>query len=328
MNYFMIGGDKREYGPVDTATIRQWLQEGRANGETLLRLENETLWKPLRTFPEFEAEFPGALPSPPPQPNYSANAIGPAEAKISVTHAFARAWHLIGEHFGTVFGATLLVWMALTALLFTPCILGPILSLVFAGPFFGGLFLLFLKIIREGEAMVGDMFGLIRESAAPLMLVYIFATTLSKLGTCFCVLPGLYLYIGFILAVPIVADQNVNFWQGLVLSLRAVTKQWFRFCGIFLIGFLPVVVFHYYMTYRLGMELSPFFSQIIDIFSESVQTGVPNRAELQKIMADIQKIQVNYASWALMKQVLLLISMPLGIGSIAFVYEDLFGKKR
>jgi len=61
MNYFMIGGDKREYGPVDAELIRQWLREGRANGETLLRAEGETDWKPLRTFADFQAEFAAPL---------------------------------------------------------------------------------------------------------------------------------------------------------------------------------------------------------------------------------------------------------------------------
>ncbi len=64
--YKIIGADQREYGPVSADQIRQWLREGRANGQTLIRFE-EGPWKPLSTFSEFAADLatsapPAALP--------------------------------------------------------------------------------------------------------------------------------------------------------------------------------------------------------------------------------------------------------------------------
>src|ERR1041385_4709316 len=162
MNYFMIGGDKREYGPVDSELIRQWLREGRANGETLLRLEGETEWKPLRTFPDFKGEFSAPITD---VPEFLE---GPHDVPVRVGHAFARAWHLVGQHFGTVAGASLLVWMAFTAMLYAPCF--GVLAMLFYGPLFGGLYMLFLKLIREGDASATDIFILTRDSAMPLMM--------------------------------------------------------------------------------------------------------------------------------------------------------------
>ena len=57
----MIGGDGRHYGPVTVEQVRQWLAEGRATAQTLLRVEGGD-WKPLATFPEFA----GVAASPPP----------------------------------------------------------------------------------------------------------------------------------------------------------------------------------------------------------------------------------------------------------------------
>jgi hypothetical protein len=51
--YFMIGGDEQEYGPVAAEQLREWLAAGRANGETKLRVEGATEWKPLAQYPEF-----------------------------------------------------------------------------------------------------------------------------------------------------------------------------------------------------------------------------------------------------------------------------------
>ena len=50
--HYMIGGDGRQYGPVSVDLVKQWVAEGRATAQTLLRIECGE-WKPLATFPEF-----------------------------------------------------------------------------------------------------------------------------------------------------------------------------------------------------------------------------------------------------------------------------------
>lgn len=52
--------------------LRQWLSEGRANGQTLIRF-NDGPWKPLSTFPEFAASLGAAAP-----PAAPGSSIGPA----------------------------------------------------------------------------------------------------------------------------------------------------------------------------------------------------------------------------------------------------------
>lgn len=61
--YKIVGADQKEYGPISADQIRQWIAEGRANGQTLARFE-EGPWKPLSTFSEFASTL-GPL-SPPP----------------------------------------------------------------------------------------------------------------------------------------------------------------------------------------------------------------------------------------------------------------------
>ncbi len=333
MNYFMIGGDKKEYGPVTTEQLRQWLSEGRANGDTLLRLENETLWKPLRSFPDFQ-DSPGNAASAEPDslPFGSQSAVvpmdgAPRELPVQIGHAFARAWHLVGAHFGVIAPATFMVWIAMTALLFAPCF--GVLAMLFYGPMIGSLFLLFLKLIREGEASPADIFTLSRDNVMPLMLTGLVGIILTELATaCCCVLPGVYLHIAWLFGIPLVADRGLTFWQGLETSRRVITRQWFKFLGLFLVSFLPAVVFHFYMTAREWSDIAPFVQQMIAVIQAAMGSGAVNEPELKRIAEEISAIQRGYISWALMKQALLLISMPLGIGSLAFVYEDIFGRKR
>jgi hypothetical protein len=65
-NYTIIGGDKKEYGPVTAEEVRQWIAEGRLNGQSLIRSDNDTEWRPLATFLEFAPALQPRSPMPPP----------------------------------------------------------------------------------------------------------------------------------------------------------------------------------------------------------------------------------------------------------------------
>ena len=62
----IIGGDRREYGPVTTEALRQWIAEGRANARTKVRAEGTTDWTSLGNLPEFASAFPSTTATPPP----------------------------------------------------------------------------------------------------------------------------------------------------------------------------------------------------------------------------------------------------------------------
>src|SRR5258708_39414667 len=63
--YKIIGADGKEYGPITTEQLRQWIAEGRANTQTKVLLEGTTEWRPLSSFPEFALT---ASSGPPPMP--------------------------------------------------------------------------------------------------------------------------------------------------------------------------------------------------------------------------------------------------------------------
>ena len=59
--YKIVGADQKEYGPDSADQVREWIAEGRANGQTLARFE-EGPWKPLSTFPEFASLVGSSAP--------------------------------------------------------------------------------------------------------------------------------------------------------------------------------------------------------------------------------------------------------------------------
>jgi hypothetical protein len=61
--YKIVGADRKEYGPVTSDQVRQWIAEGRANGQTIASFEGSP-WKPLSTFPEFADALRASAPPP------------------------------------------------------------------------------------------------------------------------------------------------------------------------------------------------------------------------------------------------------------------------
>jgi len=59
--YKIVGADQQEYGPVTSDQLREWIAQGRANSQSVVRFETGP-WKPLGTFPEFADALRTAAP--------------------------------------------------------------------------------------------------------------------------------------------------------------------------------------------------------------------------------------------------------------------------
>jgi amino acid transporter len=80
--YKIIGADGKEYGPIAAEQLRQWIIEGRANGQTKVLAEGATEWKALREIPELATMLPGG-PSTQPSPAPGPISLPQAPATIS-----------------------------------------------------------------------------------------------------------------------------------------------------------------------------------------------------------------------------------------------------
>jgi prepilin-type processing-associated H-X9-DG protein len=59
--YKIKAGDGKEYGPIAADTLRQWVNQGRANGQTPVLPEGATQWTTLGACAEFAGLFPGTM---------------------------------------------------------------------------------------------------------------------------------------------------------------------------------------------------------------------------------------------------------------------------
>jgi hypothetical protein len=51
--YKILGSDQQEYGPVTAEQLSQWVAEGRANAQSLVKPEQGGEWRPMGSYPEF-----------------------------------------------------------------------------------------------------------------------------------------------------------------------------------------------------------------------------------------------------------------------------------
>jgi len=178
--YKIIGADQKQYGPISGDQIRQWISEGRVNGQTVACAEGSEDWKPLAQFPEFgftSAPTPTAKP-----PSFTGpmtrEEIVARDYSLDIMSCFSRGWALYKDNFGTmfvtfllyiilVFAVGLIVQGAMTLvgvnhlpltkqIYFRPIYI--IFSSLVAGPALGGVFYVFLSLLRGQPATAGELF--------------------------------------------------------------------------------------------------------------------------------------------------------------------------
>lgn len=88
----MVGADGKEYGPVNTAKIHEWIASGRANLQTRARRDGEVEWKTLGDFPEFNQPGAGVAASPVPAllPTAAAVPTVPAASQLPLAGRWLR----------------------------------------------------------------------------------------------------------------------------------------------------------------------------------------------------------------------------------------------
>jgi hypothetical protein len=182
--YKILGADGREYGPVTAEILKQWIAQGRANGETKVLAEGASDWKSLREFPELAAALPSAAPPPvfglPPVGGSPLPAdVGTRDYDLDIGGCFQRGWQLLtGPKMWLVIGGVaiwLLIQMGMQGLAQIPFIglVFVLVNLVLTAPLMGGVFFFVLRCLRGEAAQVDDIFAGFKHRFGNLFLAYL-----------------------------------------------------------------------------------------------------------------------------------------------------------
>jgi uncharacterized membrane protein len=174
-NYLIIGGDGKEYGPVTDADVRKWIGEGRLSAQSQAKSESDAEFRALAQFPEFATALNplGSLKLAEPPASFAD--FQERDYDLDLGGCISGGFELIKTNGGLLIGGVLiygLIQMAFGLFGKIP-IIGVIFSIanfVMSGAFIGGLFYLFLRVIRKEPASLGDIFVGFRRSFGQLFL--------------------------------------------------------------------------------------------------------------------------------------------------------------
>ena len=264
-NYFIIGGDGKEYGPITDEELRKWISEGRLNAQSRAKAESDAEFRALAQFPEFADSY--AQPEAPATiaPRIAAGNRAD-DYELALGECITRAWALVRNNFWPVVGVSALVLFAIVGinqlfgLITNPIVnqmvtdqkvnareilivLGvTIISAPVSTIFMAGLFKYYLKLIRGEMPTVSDAFSGFGPRTGQLILLSLVQMTLVVVGYMFCIIPGIYLTVAWYFAIPLVIDRNLDFWPAMQLSRRLVSKHWFIvFAAMLVFGLVAMI---------------------------------------------------------------------------------------
>jgi hypothetical protein len=323
--YKIIGGDQKEYGPVSEQELRNWIGEGRLNAQSMIWVEGAAEWQPLSAFPEFaealrlqagSASPPVGRPMPPVNAEIWSSQILAQEPRVQPMECLALSWRLLSGNFGLLFGATFVVWLIGTVCGFVP--FGAWVYWTLRGVLYGGLYLIFLKRIRGEATAVSEVFSGFNISFAQLVLAGMITNLISMMGfACCLVLPGLYLFVSWTFAVPLVADRRLEFWSAMELSRKVVSRVWFEMFGLLLLAFLPTILMFIFIEVKISLTM---FSAMRDLLTT-------NRPDFSRIFAMGYQIAKSNLGLLLVSKLVLLLNLPFALGALMYAYENLFGTR-
>lgn len=111
-----------------------------------------------------------------------------------------------------------------------------VLQMPVVGPITAGLFIVVMRHAAGQPVAIADLFGQF-DKIGRIVGVMLVSTVLTYLGMLLLILPGIYLSVAYVMALPLVADKNMSVWQALETSRKVITKCWWRsaFTGLLLI---------------------------------------------------------------------------------------------
>lgn len=101
-------------------------------------------------------------------------------------------------------------------------------------PLAAGLYLLGVRRASDAPAAARTIFGYYHRTW-PLLLNTLLAQLLIGLGLVLLIAPGIYLWVCYLLATPLVADKNLGPWRALEVSRKAIGRHWFTVFGLVVI---------------------------------------------------------------------------------------------
>ena len=162
-------------------------------------------------------------------------------ATVDISSALSRGWALLRDNMPILVGASLLAWLM-------TCV--PVVGWLLGFVLLGGLDYLFLRRMRGETVQIGDIFAGFNLAFLNLVMCGLVKCLLICLGLIACILPGIYLGVGYVFAIPLVIDKKMDFWPAMELSRQVVHKHWWSTFALVIV--LALVAFAGFLVCGVG----------------------------------------------------------------------------
>ncbi len=180
---------------------------------------------------------------------------------FSIGDLLSEAWQLTKGTKGIIIGGFLIFYVAILVASFVVgavlgifslfsdslvlIIIGQLLTTIIASavsyPFFAGLNMVGIRRAAGQPFSFNEIFSHFG-SLVPLLIAAVLMMVLIYLGMILLLIPGIYLAVAYMLAIPLIVERGLSPWQAMEASRKAITQHWFKVFGLFLLLGLIVIV--------------------------------------------------------------------------------------
>lgn len=101
-------------------------------------------------------------------------------------------------------------------------------------PFLAGINMIGIRRAADQPVSFNEMFSHFGRFV-PLLLTGLLMTALIYVGLLLLILPGIYLSVAYMLAIPLAVERGLSPWEALETSRKAISQHWFKSFGLFLV---------------------------------------------------------------------------------------------
>ncbi|MBW4425303.1 MAG: glycerophosphoryl diester phosphodiesterase membrane domain-containing protein [Nostoc desertorum CM1-VF14] len=149
---------------------------------------------------------------------------------VKISQYIGNGWKTFKKNPGGFVGFTLVAFLIniAIAIVSQSVTLESFISLLISGPLNAGFLIVAFKLLKNRDTTFGDFFRGFN-NYLPLFLVSLVSSVVIAIGLLLLLIPGLYLAVAYIFALPLVLERKMNFWAGMEFSRKLISKNWFSF---------------------------------------------------------------------------------------------------
>jgi hypothetical protein len=167
--------------------------------------------------------------------------------RFSTSRVFDRAYELWARHFWLHLGLTIFTLITYSVFAALPA-LNFIYQLIVMPLFLMGFMNIYDKTAHDEKAVFADFFRFFNSRGfSKVIPVYILFNLMVVIGLVLLLLPGIYLGVAMMFALPFAAFRNMSIGQAFSASRKMATRHWWNVLGVIilmhLLSFLGLFIF-------------------------------------------------------------------------------------